>query len=280
MEFCYKSRRSGWRSSPRAFSLIVVSQKITTEQRGHVFLIGFNRAEKMNAADEELLHQLSLAYGELDRNKDLRVGVVFAHGDHFTAGLDLFDVGPKMQKGKLQMVPEGGLDPWGISTKQVSKPVVMATRGTCYTLGVELALASDVVIAASDSKFGQLEVSRAILPFGGGTIRLPQVAGHARAMRYLLTGDRWGAEEALAMNMINEIVEPGQELDRAIELAERIAEQAPLAVQATLESARASDKEAEKANLFPRLAKLMGTKDVARGMKAFVTKKQAKFKGD
>ncbi|MEL0291598.1 MAG: enoyl-CoA hydratase, partial [Aquiluna sp.] len=62
-----------------------MSQKITTEQRGHVFLIGFNRAEKMNAADEELLHQLSLAYGELDRNKDLRVGVVFAHGDHFTA---------------------------------------------------------------------------------------------------------------------------------------------------------------------------------------------------
>jgi len=180
----------------------------------------------MNAADEQLLHELSLAYGELDRNKELRVGVVFAHGEHFTAGLDLFDVGPKMQKGKLQMVPQGGLDPWGISTKQVSKPVVMATRGTCYTLGVELALASDVVIAANDSKFGQLEVSR------------------------------------------------------AIELAQRIADQAPLAVQATLESARASDKEAEKANLFPRLAKLMGTKDVARGMKAFVTKKQAKFKGD
>ena len=82
------------------------------------------------------------------------------------------------------------------------------------------------------------------------------------------------------MNMINEIVEPGQELDRAIELAERIAEQAPLAVQATLDSARAADKEAEKANLFPRLAKLMESKDVKRGMKAFVTKKQAKFKGD
>ena len=178
------------------------------------------------------------------------------------------------------MVPEGGLDPWGISTKQVSKPVVMATRGTCYTLGVELALASDVVIAASDSKFGQLEVSRAILPFGGGTIRLPQVAGHARAMRYLLTGDRWGAQEALEMNMINEIVEPGEELERALKLAQSIADQAPLAVQATLESARAADKEAEKANLFPRLAGLMGTKDVARGMKAFVTKKQAKFKGD
>ena len=254
--------------------------KITTEQVGNIFKIGLNRPEKMNAADEEMLRDLSLAYGELDRNPELWVGVVFAHGDHFTAGLDLFDVGPKMQKGKLEMVPEGGLDPWGIQTRQVKKPVVMATRGTCYTLGVELALASEIVIAASDSKFGQLEVSRAILPFGGGTIRLPRTAGHAKAMQYLLTGDRWGAEDALEMGMINEIVEPGQELARAMEFAEKIAAQAPLAVQATLASARNEDAAAEKNLLMGRLGQLMQTKDVARGMKAFVTKKPAKFKGD
>ena len=269
-----------WRKPQKAPSLGVVSEKITTEKRGHLFLIGLNRPEKMNAADEEMLHGLSLAYGELDRDPEMRVGVVFAHGDHFTAGLDLFDVGPKMQKGKLEMIPDGGLDPWGIQTRQVKKPVVMATRGTCYTLGVELALASDVVIAASDSKFGQLEVSRAILPFGGGTIRLPRAAGHVKAMRYLLTGDRWGAQEALEMNMVTEIVEPGKELERALELAETIAAQAPLAVQATLDSARNEDVEAEKAQLMARLGKLMATKDVGRGMKAFITKKPAKFKGD
>ncbi|MEK9578051.1 MAG: crotonase/enoyl-CoA hydratase family protein [Aquiluna sp.] len=257
-----------------------MSTKITTEQIGHIYKIGLNRPEKMNAADEQLLHELSLAYGELDRNPDLWVGVVYAHGENFTAGLDLFDVGPKMQRGKLQMVPEGGLDPWGIQSHQVKKPVVMATRGTCYTLGVELALASEIVVAASDSKFGQLEVSRAILPFGGGTIRLPRVAGHAKAMQYLLTGDRWGAQEALEMGMINEIVEPGQELDRAMEFAQKIADQAPLAVQATLESARNADTEAEKKLLLGRLGQLMQTKDVARGMKAFVTKKPAKFKGN
>lgn len=257
-----------------------MSAKITTEQIGHIFKIGLNRPEKMNAADEEMLRDLSLAYGELDRNPDLWVGVVFAHGDNFTAGLDLFDVGPKMQKGKLEMIPEGGLDPWGIQTRQVRKPVVMATRGTCYTLGVELALASEIVIAANDSKFGQLEVSRAILPFGGGTIRLPRVAGHARAMQYLLTGDRWGAKEALEMGMINEIVEAGQELARAMEFAEKIAAQAPLAVQATLASSRNEDAAAEKNLLMGRLAQLMQTKDVARGMQAFVTKKPAKFEGD
>ena len=254
--------------------------KVTTEKVGHVLKIGLNRPDKMNAADEEMLHQLALAYGELEKDKELRVGLVFAHGDHFTAGLDLFDVGPKMQTGKLQLVPVGGIDPWGIQTKQVSKPVVMATRGTCFTLGVELALASDIVIAASDSKFAQLEVARAILPFGGGTIRLPKVAGHAKAMQYLLTGDSFGANEALAMGMINEIVEPGQELGRAMQFAEKIAAQAPLAVQATLASARNADSENEKQQLFIRLGNLMATKDVERGMQAFISKQPAQFEGN
>jgi enoyl-CoA hydratase/carnithine racemase len=234
----------------------------------------------MNAADEELLHGLALAYGELEKDKELRVGLLFAHGDHFTAGLDLFDVGPKMQSGKLQLVPEGGIDPWGIQTKQVSKPVVMAIRGTCFTLGVELALASDIVIAASDSKFGQLEVARGILPFGGGTIRLPKVAGHAKAMQYLLTGDTFSAQDALQMGMINEVVAPGEEVARAMEFAQKIAEQAPLAVQATLASSRNSDTENEKKQLFIRLNQLMSTKDVERGMQAFISKQPTQFEGN
>lgn len=254
--------------------------KITTEVRDHILLIGLNRPEKLNAADEELLHGLAMAYGQLDSDPNLRVGLVFAHGDHFTAGLDLLDVGPKLAAGKLSLVPEGGLDPWGMSTKQVSKPVVMATRGTCFTLGVELALASDIVIAASDSKFAQLEVARAILPFGGGTIRFPKVAGHANAMRYLLTGDSFGADQAHRMNLVTEVVAPGKEFDRALELAQLISAQAPLAVQATLASARAGDVEAEKQEVFNRLGALMQTKDVQRGLQAFMTKQPAKFEGN
>ena len=254
--------------------------KITLEVRDHILLIGLNRPEKLNAADEEMLHGLALAYGQLDTDPNLWVGLVFAHGDHFTAGLDLMDVGPKMATGSLNMVPEGGLDPWWMSTKQVSKPVVMATRGTCFTLGVELALASEIVIAATDSKFAQLEVARAIIPFGGGTIRFPRAAGHANAMRYLLTGYSFGAVEALRMNLVTEVVAPGQEFDRALELAQAIAAQAPLAVQATLESARAADVEAEKQEVFRRLGKLMQTNDVKRGLEAFMTKQPAKFEGN
>jgi enoyl-CoA hydratase/carnithine racemase len=156
----------------------------------------------------------------------------------------------------------------------------MATRGTCFTLGVELALASDVVIAATDSKFAQLEVSRGIMPFGGGSFRFPKVAGHASAMRYLLTGDSFDANQALAMNLVTQVCEPGQELEIAIEVANRIASQAPLAVQATLASSRTIDFEQEKKLVFQRLASLMQTKDVARGMEAFMTKQPAKFEGN
>jgi enoyl-CoA hydratase len=256
------------------------STKLTTQIQDHLLLIGLNRPEKRNAADLEMLHALALAYGELDKNPDLRAGVVFAHGDHFTAGLDLADLGPKMAAGGLNMVPDGGLDPWGISTKQVSKPVVIAIQGTCFTLGVELALNSEIVIAAENAVFAQLEVSRGILPFGGGTIRFPKTAGWSNAMRYLLTGESFDAMRAKEIGLVTELVPVGEELNRAIELANRIANQAPLAVQATLASARSQDPEQEAQMLMLRLGKLMQTKDVARGMQAFMTKTVAEFEGN
>jgi enoyl-CoA hydratase len=256
-----------------------VPNKISIEKQDHVLLIGFDRADKMNAADEELLSELAMAYGELDRDPQLRVGVVFAHGDNFTAGLDLNDLGPKLATGNLQLVPEGGLDPWGVTTRQVAKPVVMAIQGNCFTLGVELALASDIVVAADNSKFAQLEVARGIMPFGGATLRFGRVAGHANAMRYLLTADSFDAQEAYRLGLVTEVVAVGQQLERAVALAQRIAAQAPLAVQATLASARANP-EAEAANLMPRLAGLLRTKDVLRGLEAFQTRQPAKFEGN
>lgn len=259
---------------------MTASSKITLETKNHILLIGLNRPEKYNAADLELLHALSQAYGELERNPNLWVGLVYAHGENFTAGLDLNDLGPKLLTGTINLVPEGGLDPWGMTTKQVSKPIVMAVKGICYTLGVELALASEVVVAASNARFAQLEVTRGIIPFGGGSTRLPRAAGHQRAMRYLLTGDEFDAAEALAMNVVTEVVEPGEEFNRALELAKKIANQAPLAVQATLASARSPDSEAEKRQVFERLAGLMKTGDVQRGMQAFATKEKAVFEGN
>lgn len=253
--------------------------KITTETRNHIYLIGLNRPEKMNAADEQMLQQLATAYAQADADVNIRAVVVFAHGDHFTAGLDLNDLAPKLASGAVSLVPEGGLDPWGITTHQISKPVVMAIRGNCFTLGTELALASDVVIAESSAVFGQLEVSRAILPFGGGTIRFPRIAGWQNAMRYLLTAETFDADTAKQIGVVTHIASDAMET--ALEIAARISAQAPLAVMETLASARASiGDEPEKKQLAKRLMKLMGTKDVQRGMQAFISKQPAVFEGN
>jgi len=256
--------------------------RVVVERRGHLLLIGLNRPEKRNAADFAMLQQLALAYGRLERDPELRVGVVHALGEHFTAGLDLADIGPRLGPEGLEMVPEGGINPWQVDGTELSKPVVIAVQGTCLTLGIELMLASDIVVAAESTRFGQIEVSRGILPFGGATIRFPRAAGWGNAMRWLLTGDLFDAREAHRLGLVQEIAPNGRELHRAIELAERIAAQAPLAVQATLANARLSLREgaaAAEAELQPALARLADSTDARIGMEAFLTRTEAVFEG-
>jgi enoyl-CoA hydratase len=256
--------------------------RVTVERDGTLLLIGLNRPGKRNAADFRMLQELSAAYGELDRDPGLRAGVVFAHGDHFTAGLDLADLGSHLRADGLSFLPEGGIDPWQVSGPAVRKPVVLAVQGICYTLGIELALASDIVVAADTTRFAQLEVARGILPFGGATLRFPRVAGWGAAMRWMLTGDPFDAAEALRMGVVTEVVPEGAQLPRAVELARRIAAQAPLAVQATLGSARKARAEgdaAAAAELQPQLSRLLATEDSKIGMQAFLERRDAEFLG-
>lgn len=256
--------------------------RITVERDGHALLIGFNRPEKRNAADLQLLQELSLAYGELDRDPELRVGLVFAHGDHFTGGLDLADVGPRIGPDGLDMVPEGGINPWQVSGEHISKPVVIAVQGTCLTLGIELMLASDVVVAADSTVFGQIEVARGILPFGGATIRFPRAVGWGNAMRWILTGDSFPVTEAYRIGLVQEVVPHGEQFARGLEIAQRIAAQAPLAVQAALANARLAVRDgdaAAEASLQPDLVRLARSEDARIGMEAFVTRQPAVFLG-
>lgn len=252
------------------------------ERDGHVLLIGFNRPEKRNAADARLLQELSLAYGELERDPELRAGFVFAHGDHFTGGLDLADVGPRIGADGLDIVPKGGIHPWQVAGQQLTKPVVIAVQGTCLTLGIELMLASDIVVAADSATFGQIEVGRGILPFGGATIRFPRAVGWGNAMRWILTGDSFDAAEAHRIGLVQEVVPHGQQYDRGLELARRVAAQAPLAVQATLANAKLAVRQgdaAAEAALQPELVRLVTTEDARIGLEAFVSRKPAEFVG-
>ena len=254
---------------------------ITTEIREHLFLIGLNRPHKKNALTMEMLHALAGAYGTFERDDALRCAVVFAHGEHFTTGLDLAEVGPRVAGGE-PLVPEDGIDPWGIIGARRTKPVVCAAQGWCLTAGLELLLASDIRLAAPGTRFAQLEVKRGIMPFGGATFRLPRVAGWGNAMRYLLTGDELDAEEAYRIGLVQEVVAEDRLLARATALAERVAKQAPLAVRECLRSAwlaQAQGREAAVDAIHEQVQTLMQTEDAFEGMMSFVERREAQFKG-
>jgi len=260
-----------------------VSEPITVERDGHVLLIGVNRAAKRNAFDLATIDALGAAYQSLGTDAELRVGVLFAHGDHFSAGLDLAEVGPAVaEHGPSVLCGPHRFDPFGVWRDPVPKPVVMAVNGIAFTLSIELALAADIVIAADDVRFRQLEIGRGIMPFGGATFRAPAQLGWGNAMRFLLTAEEFGAAEALRIGLAQEVVPAGSHVGRARELAQLIARQAPLAVQATLSSARAGQRhgpDAARDCIALQLPALLRSDDAAEGLRSFAERKAARFTG-
>lgn len=256
--------------------------KVTVELDGHVLLIGVDRADKRNAWNLQVIAEVGAAYDRLAADDEARVGVVFGHGDHFSAGLDLAEVLPAMQSGGPEVLSGTSLhDPFGLWGPPVPKPVVMAVQGIAFTLSVELALASDIVVAADDVRFRQSEVTRGILPFGGATLRAPAQLGWGNAMRWILTGEELGAAEAHRIGLVQEVVPAGQQLARAVELAQLIARQAPLGVQGTLANARIAcrNEEAAREHLAGLLPPLLVSEDAAEGVMSFIERREARFTG-
>ncbi|MDR2062285.1 MAG: crotonase/enoyl-CoA hydratase family protein [Acinetobacter sp.] len=255
--------------------------KVSREVTDQIMLIGLDRVEKRNAFDSHMIQDLSLALTEYEHDPELRCAVIFAHGEHFTAGLDLVELQPKISEGIFNFAEEQ-INPWGTAGRHRSKPVVVAVQGICYTAGVELMLNADVVIASENTVFGQLEVLRGIMPFGGATVRFVQAAGWQKAMPYLLTGKNFDAKTADQLNLISEIVENGQQLQRAIEIAKEICLSAPLAVQALLASAtdaltQGQTAAFEKMNSY--LMPLFESHDAQEGVRAMLEKRPPQFKG-
>lgn len=257
---------------------------VTTQRAGHVLLIGVNRAAKRNAFNLALIDQFAAAYEEFGDDPQLRAAVVFGHGDHFSAGLDLAEVGPAVaQDGPGALGGGRRFDPFGMWGPQVPKPVVMAVQGIAYTLSIELALASDIVIAADDVRFRQLEIARGIMPFGGATVRAPMRLGWGNAMKFLLTGAEFGAAEALRIGLVQEVVPVGGQVERALQIATLIAAQAPLGVQATLANARIAEDEgiaAAKEHLVAQLGSVLASADAQEGVMSFLERRDAVFTGE
>lgn len=255
--------------------------RITFERRDALALIGIDRPRKLNGFTPAMYRALSEAYGALERDDGARVGVLFAHGANFTAGLQLDLFAPMMQRGE-SMIPPEKIDPLGLRAPMRSKPVVCAVQGICFTLGIELMLAQDIVVAADDCRFAQIEVKRGVMPTGGATMRFVERAGWGNAQRYLLTGDEFDAREAFRLGFVQEVVPAGRQLERATAIAATIAAQAPLAVRASLASSR---RYAERGPLGMKQEmdavqrQLALTEDAAEGLRAFLERRSGRFTG-
>lgn len=249
---------------------------------GHVLEIRINRPEKLNALSPQMYDDLALALGQLDRSDELRVGLIHAEGRHFSAGIELDKWAPVFASGKGFQRPEGGLDPMALAGPRCRKPLVMAVQGYCYTWGVELMLTTDVRVAADDTKFAMLEVARGIYPCGGATVRLPRQMGWSNAQRHLLTGDPWTAAEAYRTGLVQEVVAPGTQLEAARRIANKIAAAAPLGVRALLKSSRLAETAGETeglAHIMDDMPAVMGSEDAAEGVRSFLERRAASFRG-
>ena len=250
----------------------------------HILLIEVDRPKKYNAMTQAMYRELAAAYYRLDTDADARVGLLYAAGPHFTSGLELTDWAGTFDEGKG--FPFGGkdeIDPFALmSDARCCKPIVMAVQGYCFTWGFEVMLNTDIRVAASDTRFCMMEVRRGFFPSGGATLRLAKEIGWGNAMRYMLTGDEIGADEAYRMGLVQCVTEPGKQFETALDLARRVAAAAPLGVQAALKSSRLASLESEevaKAVLFRDVAEVVRSEDMMEGLASFIERRDAVFKG-
>jgi len=253
--------------------------QVRTERVGRILKIVIDNPTKKNAFVPEMMEQLSAALTELERDHDLWVGVLCAVGDNFTAGLDM----PKFfgPTATAKPLPKDAIDPFGLAS-QASKPIVTAVQGICYTIGIELALAGDIVVAAQDTRFCQMEAKRGIAPLGGAHFRYIARAGWGNAMYHLLMCDEFDAVEAHRIGLVQEVTPVGRQIDRAMEIASTIAANAPLGIQATKTSGRKYIEAGEAAAIaaIPEVrAKVMTSADAAEGIRSFIERRPATFTG-
>nr|MDJ0643058.1 crotonase/enoyl-CoA hydratase family protein [Erythrobacter sp.] len=252
---------------------------VRTETEGHVLKIIIDNPEKKNSFVPEMMYELSEALTELDKNDDLWVGVLCAVGDHFTAGLDM----PKFfgPTAKPLEIPEGNIDPFGLKSI-CSKPIVTAVQGITFTVGIEMMLAGDIAIAADSARFCQMEAKRGIAPLGGAHFRYITRAGWGDAMYHLMLCDEFTADEAKRIGLVQEVVPHGSQVDRAMEVAQIIAKNAPLGIQITKKAGRQFIDHGEKAAIAiaPEIQKaVMTSEDMMEGIQSFMERREAVFKG-
>jgi enoyl-CoA hydratase len=253
--------------------------RVRTERHDRILKVVIDNPAKKNSFSPQMMAELSGALTELDGDEGLWAGVICAEGENFTAGLDM----PKFFGPGAQPVPipDDNIDPFGLRN-MCRKPIVTAVQGICFTVGIEMALAGDIVVAAEDTRFCQMEAKRGIAPLGGAHFRYVTRAGWGNAMYHLMLCDEFGAAEAYRIGLVQEVVPAGTQVERAMEIARLINANAPLGVQVTKEAGRKFIEAGERAAIeaIPGIrSRVMGTADAAEGIQSFVERRAAVFQG-
>jgi enoyl-CoA hydratase len=255
--------------------------RVIAERRGAVLLVGLDLTEAQGRLTPPAIIGLGKAIYQLEHDDGLRVAVLHSMGPDFCLGLDVPAFAAAQAAGILPPKDPDFINPLGLRPPFRTKPVIVAVQGHAFSVGNELVLAADIRVAARDAIFGQLEVTRGVFPAGGATVRLTREAGWGNAMLHLLTGEPWNADEAYRLGLVQAVTAPGQQLDRAIEIADKVAAAAPLGVRATLASAHQaiSTEDTALAALGPVFAKLIRSDDAKEYGRAVQEHRAPVFRG-
>jgi len=261
----------------------MTTEKTTPEVRmtvdGHVCVIALDNVAKKNAITPELMAELSAHLTRFEDDDELWVAILDPAGEHTTAGLDM----PKFfgPTATAKPLPENQVDPFALK-RRTTKPVISVVHGITYTIGIEMMLAGDIVIAADTARFCQLESKRGIAPFGGAHFRYLTRTGWGNAMYHLFLCDEFDAQEALRIGFVQEVHPYGKHRERALEIARRICRCAPLGLRATKKAALQYLEQGERSAVaaIPAIQKaVFGTEDFEEGIQSFVERREARFRG-
>jgi enoyl-CoA hydratase/carnithine racemase len=249
----------------------------TLDDRG-VALLRLNRPEARNALSPEMMERLASELERLDPDPEVRCIVIAGSDEIFAAGADIKAMS---ERSFAEALRHPAVAFWR-RVAAVKTPLIAAVSGYALGGGCELALICDMIVASDTALFGQPEITLGIIPGGGGSQRLARVLGKQRAMEYVLTGRRFDAEMAMEMGLVNRVVKKGGWLQEALELARTVAERPPIAARLAKQAVLTADETGLSAGLEGerRLYELsMATEDRLEGMRAFLEKREPRFKG-
>ena len=249
---------------------------VLTDRRGRILIITLNRPDQRNAVNAAVAQGVAAALDELDGDAQLSLGVLTGAGKGFCSGMDL----KAFRAGERPHVPGRGFA--GIVERAADKPLIAAIEGFAVAGGLEVALACDLIVAAKGARLGIPEVKRSLVAAGGALLRLPRTMPRNIAMELALTGDLIEAERAHELGLVNRLADPGQALDTALQLAETIAANGPLALAAT-KRIMVGSADWPDAEYFDRqrgiIEPVFNSEDAREGATAFAERRDPVWKG-